>query len=921
MKFGNFDLLETVDKDLYKYAKDAEYYIYKDAQIVLIKLRCFAEKMVIIISKQLHISIDYNENLLDKMKTPVFVENIPNEILTKLHLLRMKGNKAAHGEVINYKQEELLNLLKETYLLGKWFYLQQIPDSLYPDYQIPFNIPSNNEEQEKQIIALKNELDKLLSNEEKIGQENKYLKTKLSEQQINLEREHKSSQYKIISDNLNLDNYHTLENISLMDCYNEYVLTEGQKVLIDKLSQFFNDKENNVFLLKGYAGTGKTFIMKGVSDYLSLMNRGCALIAPTGKAAKVLANKTGKIATTIHSKIYNLGDLIEYEDEENPNTYKFYANLKVNEDSSNNVYIIDESSMISDIYSDSEFIRFGSGYLLRDLMKYINLDQNNHTKKVIFIGDDAQLPPIGMNLSPALSSVYILDKFNIETVEYELTDVVRQKLESGVIKNALKIRDSIYKNEFNRLCIEFKNNDIHKINEKESIRTYLESCEHKINGESIVIAYSNADVNTYNMAIRQYFFPSQEIICKGDKVMAIRNREIDNLRISNGDFGLIRWVNPNNEERKITLRKKLKDGKIDTQEINLQFREVEIGFRNEIGHPVFIKTKIIENVLYSDCAQLSSEEQKALYIDFCIRNPELSYRKNRNEFKNALLADSYFNALPIKFGYAITCHKAQGSEWNNVIVKCDTHQNKLTKEYFRWFYTAITRTAKHLYLIDPPEISLGGNIKLVGDIGKKEKNKVVSTETQQVSYGIRLSKFNDLNDISKSIYNKIIPILTSLEVTEVNIEERPYHNIYSITYGDKTDRFRVFYNAKGKLTSITPINLSDNDIINKLKKLEGTSIPLSREYDANLSKIKFGKDFLNEFHQLVEKLFNENQIKIIQVEEKQYNLRYQIIKKEDDVVMDIYFNAKHQFTKLIIVKSSSQIFGNEVSSLITEGLS
>ena len=115
--------------------------------------------------------------------------------------------------------------------------------------------------------------------------------------------------------------------------------------------------------------------------------------------------------------------------------------------------------------------------------------------------------------------------------------------------------------------------------------------------------------------------------------------------------------------------------------------------------------------------------------------------------------------------------------------------------------------------------------------------------------------------------------------------------------------------------------MSDDDIINKLKKLEGTSIPLSREYDANLSKIKFSKDFLNEFHQLVEKLFNENKIKIIQVEEKQYNLRYQIIKQEDDVVMDIYFNAKHQFTKLIIVKSSSQIFGNEVSSLITEGLS
>lgn len=216
--------------------------------------------------------------------------------------------------------------------------------------------------------------------------------------------------------------------------------------------------------------------------------------------------KPGKGASTIHSAIYNLDKLVEYQDEKDPKTYKFYTALKVNTDISDCVYIIDESSMVSDVYTDGEFMRFGSGCLLKDLMEYINIDQNDHNKKIIFIGDNAQLPPIGMNNSPALDSKYLATKYRLNSLEYELTEVVRQKSGSGIIQNAVKIRECINKKEFNRLNMDLNHHDIHQIEAKDTIQTYLESCGHKINDESMIIACLNADVQTYNEAIRQYFF-------------------------------------------------------------------------------------------------------------------------------------------------------------------------------------------------------------------------------------------------------------------------------------------------------------------------------------------------------------------------------------------------------------------------------
>ena len=923
MQFGNFTLLEQIDSSLCNFATSAESYAYSDMQSSLIKLRCFAEKMVGILCHQLHIDVLPNQNLLDRMKHSVFVDNIPIEIQQKLHLLRMKGNKAAHGDHFELNQNEILELIRESYLLAKWFYLQQYPQASYPDYIQPIKYFQNIETLNNEILSLQTELEKLNRTEQEIFLENKKLKEKLSQTELELEREKQAFQYKRSAENIDLEQYKTLQNLKLQDYYNDYQLTQGQQQLVDKLAKFLVDRTQNVFLLRGYAGTGKTFIIKGLTDYLQLIGCQYMLSAPTGKASKVLANKTGKGANTIHSKIYNFGDLVEYKDENEPDTYKFYTNLKANGDSSNTVYIVDEASMISDIYSDGEFIRFGSGRLLNDLIKYINIDQNDHNKKLIFIGDNAQLPPIGMNFSPALNSKYLFSKYNLKTNEFELTDVVRQKSDSGVILNALKIRESLDKNEFNQLNFDLNANDIHKISEKDSIKHYLETCNHQINGESVIVAYSNADVQSYNKAVRQYFFPNQETICKGDKVMSLRNRQIEELRLYNGDFGLVRQVAEQNEERIITLKQKLKSGNIEETPITLSFRDVEVGFKNENGQPIFIKTKIIENVLYSDSPSLSSDEQKALYIDFCIRHPELSYKKNKEEFKNALLSDPYFNALLIKFGYAITCHKAQGSEWNNVFVKCDTHQNQLSRDYFRWIYTAITRTAKNLYLINPPKKKLGAGITVVGvkttplspPKAPKEEVMIQDQETQP--------KFDSskLTGISKLIADKVIKMLVNTNFFITQIEIKQYHDIYTIGYEDQIEKFRIFYNAKNILTRIIPLDSHNSTLSNLLEKLVDLPVLEIRE-DSTKQQITFNQAFLNEFHHLILDIMKNHNISILDTDEKQWNIRYTFSKGEQIAVLDIYFDSKHKFTKInpIIPKSTSIEFINEITNMIIEGL-
>lgn len=935
MQSRNFQPLKSRWLSLYEYAQFAEKYVYTDPHAAMIKLRCFAESLVGIIYRELNLSCKFDDDFFEKLKSPVFQEVVDESVLQKLHAIRILGNKAAHGQNIN--KDDALTLIKEAYLIGQWFYKTYSADMYaeYPAYTVPVkSVDQLNELRQvkdklaQQLADAKEELDRLVKSEQSALAEVAVLNQSLD--QVKLQT-FKNSAIRAAS-TIDFQIETTRKLINIHDIFAEYTLNDGQTELINRLNQFLSSKEHNVFLLKGYAGTGKTFITKGLTEYFRAIGRNYVLAAPTGKASKVIALKTKSSAYTIHKTIYSFQDIVEYRDDdiEGTETFRFYAKLAVNEHSADTVYIVDEASMISDVYQEAEFFRFGTGYLLADFLKFVNLDHNDHCKKIIFIGDDAQLPPVGMNTSPALSAEYLLRNHCVRSTEFELTDVVRQKHESGVIKNTIPLRKSLQEKVFNQLYIDFQYPDVKQVEYQDLLARYLESCNNRINGESIIIAHSNADVADYNIRVREHFFPNHPEIAAGDKVMALTNSDVHGVFISNGDFGLISKVWGDPEKRRVTLKRKNPDSKkIEETQVELTFRDVRIGFKNLDGNSLFFNAKIIENLLYDKEPGLSSDQNKALYLDFCIRNDKIS-RKSM-EFKQLLKTDPYFNALRLKFGYAITCHKAQGSEWNNIFVKCKTHQNQLTSDYFRWLYTAITRTTKQLYLLDPPCLKLGAGIKPVKNLGIGLGQQAIGMVVDKPSVSSSIDELDVLDTfgISKNavfllaILKEVRRLIEGKELVINDIVHHQYQEVYHFKRGDEFARIDVRYNSKDKITRITtpqPTEMS-NEIVNTLLPLDKlllVAISTTESIPEYISE----KHFLNDFHQIILALTAENSIAVQDVIEQQWSQRYTFVKDEERAVYDIWYNGKSQFTRCqaVITQCSRGALVGKIEELLTKGM-
>jgi hypothetical protein len=708
--------------------------------------------------------------------------------------------------------------------------------------------------------------------------------------------------------------------MSLKDSFKNYVLTKSQETLIEKLEVFLSD-DSSCFLLKGYAGTGKTFMMKGLTDYLAANNRTFKIAAPTGRAAKVISQKTKRRAYTLHKTIYSGKDLKEFKtkDVDGTETYKFYYELKNNEDPANTVFIVDESSMISNIYSEGEFFRFGSGFLLNDFVNYINIDNNDHNKKIIFIGDNAQLPPVNMNFSPALDAKYLNEVCNVVAKEYELTEVVRQKTESGVLFNATKIRQAIKANSFSSLDLETQFLDIHKTKHEELLEKYLLACGNKIDDETIIIAYSNNSVKEYNDFVRNHFFPSQQFLTPGDKVILVSNNyNYQEIELLNGDFGKIIEVTPEIESRTIRLKNKKKEGKVLEKDVHLSFRDVVIEFtdNDQIKHN--IQCKIIENLLYSDKRDLSSDELKAIYIDFKIRNDKL--KPGTKEFKDALRADKYFNALRIKFGYAVTCHKAQGGEWKNTFLNCKTSMGYFNSSYFRWLYTGITRASEKLFTIDEPHFKAESNfVQTNTNNSINTQDKIILNE--ELVQMVIPFKFPEENPYLKNIFLAIFDILKESKIQINAIKHTSYLEHYIFSQGEEYATFKIHYNGQNKISSIEkPTNSSQiseivysgiQQLINKV-----IIIPVVEESNASEKHFEFDEDFLKDFYENIKSKTNKVNITISNIEHYQYNEVYEFKKNGFVATYKFWYNGKNAFKKVEIVNNKTTGLTEEINALL-----
>jgi len=447
--------------------------------------------------------------------------------------------------------------------------------------------------------------------------------------------------------------------------------TVKQDNALQMVSKFLlSQNYEELFLLKGYAGTGKTSIVGTLVKNSWKINKNLVLLAPTGRAAKVISNYSNKEAFTIHKKIY-------YPKSKKGGGISF--SLQKNKHK-NTIFIVDESSMIPDTSPDS--ILFDKGSLLSDLIQYV---YSGHQCKLILIGDTAQLPPIKLDISPALDKATLENYFNKKVVTIELDEVVRQEKGSGILWNASSIRESLEDEFYDTFKFEKENfPDIIRPYDGQELMSALEdSYLNSGDEESVFIVRSNKRAFLYNQNIRSRILYKEEELSVGDHLMVVKNNYFwlettsEAGFIANGDII---------EILEIYSIKELYGFKFATVNVKM------------IDYPrmAAFETVLILDTLSSEIASLSFEDSNKLYQEVL-----KDYEHETSKYKKflSIKKNIYFNALQVKFSYAITCHKSQGGQWDTVFVEQPYLPNGIDKDYLRWLYTAITRAKKKLYLI------------------------------------------------------------------------------------------------------------------------------------------------------------------------------------------------------------------------------
>lgn len=444
--------------------------------------------------------------------------------------------------------------------------------------------------------------------------------------------------------------------------------TTDQIKLITEIAGFLLDNDpHQLFILKGYAGTGKTTLIQSIILSVLKYNRKSVLLAPTGRAAKVISSYTKRKAYTIHKYIYY----------PKVKSGSIHFELQKNKER-NTVYIVDEASMIGN-QTDSNF---GGNALLDDLIRFADQGVNC---KVLLIGDVAQLPPVGLVVSPALVPEELKMRYFKEIFQVELKEVVRQAKESGILSNATALRQLLELDQIEYSPVFDLYPDVIRLAEKNDIEDALNSAYSAYSIEdSVVVLRSNKRANVYNQQIRNRILWYEDEITSGDYLMVVKNnylalpKESKAGFIANGDLIVVKRI----------LRIQERHG--------FRFAKVEVNLVDYPDEPEF-ETLLLLDCIYMNRPSMTYDDSNRLY-----KSVEQDYAHIKTKYKRfqAIKIDPYFNALQVKFAYAVTCHKAQGGQWKNVFIEQGyLPENTVDKEYLRWLYTAFTRAVDKVYLI------------------------------------------------------------------------------------------------------------------------------------------------------------------------------------------------------------------------------
>ncbi|MCQ2289345.1 MAG: AAA family ATPase [Muribaculaceae bacterium] len=585
-------------------------------------------------------------------------------------------------------------------------------------------------------------------------------------------------------------------------------LKEQQQEALVAFKRFMDDDAKSVFILKGYAGTGKTTLLSALLPVIEQAGRLPMVMAPTGRAAKVLRDKTGYPAQTIHKTIYSLNKLKCTRHDENGNlindgngcagakdtgedNLQFVFSLYSIEGvcaPSQCVVVVDEASLIGANRAQGSYLQFGSGVLLDDLLAY---SLPGEGCKLLFVGDPAQLPPVGDNRSAALSESYFEDR-GLGVVSYELTQVLRQQGGSAVLRNAMKVRDLLGSKERNELVMDCVPGEFEEITSDVVVDKLVHMQPSPAVGENIVVCYSNKMVHHYNQEARARYFPGISEVAVGDVLQVVKNNLVVSATVDfyNGDFVTVVGLAPASEVMKAPVwvgtgenRKRIV--------VDVLFRDVELvdtqGKR--------VSCKIVESMLYNDLPSLSMVDNTAIYINFLMRNEHL--RKNPEALAAAMLLDSYYNALQVKFGYAVTAHKSQGGEWKNVIVDY-SGRTGLDNDSLRWNYTATTRASQCV---------LGVNVPHVRPLDKFKINPAIIEVATPARGTVKLLDPGAVDVMpagasiaQRSKYLSAVEALGGLQCVIADVSFQQYKDVYVVSTPSGECIYDLFYNGEGIYT-------------------------------------------------------------------------------------------------------------------------
>lgn len=589
-------------------------------------------------------------------------------------------------------------------------------------------------------------------------------------------------------------------------------LTPEQSTALDAIKSFLIDDAQDVFILRGSAGTGKTTLIAKLVDTLEEMNLSCALLAPTGRAARILGNKINQIAaepgyegSTIHRAIYSLTQVEVNEGAETANDpgVRMIFPLK-EEEATVSLFVVDESSMVGDKENHGDFMQFGSGRLLKDIVTFARMRRpgraKDHLTKLLFVGDPAQLPPVGENASPALSDAYLRQEFKLQVGSFDLNAVMRQAQGSAILKRATELRDALLAERFNTFSLQPNQQDIELADARSAVDLMVQGLQAK--DSNVAVVHSNATALEYNRNIRERVWGDARLPMRvGDTLLVNKNSTTHPL--SNGD--LVKVTQVGEETKCVPVA--LKGG----YHVELWFRDVTVAFRDADGSIIQMPCLVLENLLDSPHRELSPLEQRALLVDFRKRHPHL--HPGSPEFRNAIRIDPYFNALQVKYGYAMTCHKAQGGEWKTVIVDFESNAGARNASFFRWAYTAITRAAEKLVVVNPPDFTPVSGI----DWGRSSRASATQPGLQELTADPDWQRLSFTAAIAPLMqtHRQLRSVWGAQGIEVEQLQHLQYCERYTLVRNGKRAMVQYYYNGKfqvGRTGAVAGV-LSDSQLV------------------------------------------------------------------------------------------------------------